>query len=65
MYNKGFFFILNWVRFQTLSGSLIPKYWSSTPSPGGGGGGGVGAETDTILKTKNPPGGGETLEQER
>ena len=26
---KGFF-VLNWVRFQTLSGLPIPKYWSST-----------------------------------
>ena len=46
-----------WVRCQTLSGSLIPKYWLSTtpqtpppsPSPWE-------AETDTILKTEKPLG---------
>ena len=56
MYINGVF-VLNLVRFQTLSGLPIPKDGSSTsPSPerwGGGGGGGA-AETNTILKTEKP-----------
>ena len=44
-------FSLNWVRFQTLSGLPIPKYWSSTFPPQGDG-----AETNTILKTEKPLG---------
>ena len=54
MYINGFF-VLNWVRFQTLSGSPLPKYWSST-SPAAGVPGGWGAETNTILKTVKPLG---------
>ena len=50
MYINGVF-VLNWIRFQTLSGLPIPKYWSSTfPLRG------VGAETNTILKTEKPLG---------
>ena len=43
-------FCTNWVRIQTLSDSLIPKYWS-------------GAEMTlfTILKTEKPLGRGETF----
>ena len=54
-------FVLNWVRFQILSGSLISKYCSSNPPLP------LGAETDTILKTKKPLGRGDQrpLEQER
>ena len=54
MYINGVF-VLNWVRFQTLSGLPIPKYWSST-SPPLGCRGSWGAETNTILKTVKPIG---------
>ena len=32
-----FFFVLNSVRFHALSGTPIPKNWSSSPPPPGGG----------------------------
>ena len=47
-------FVLNWVRFEILSNSLIPKYCSRNPPPLP-----LGAETDTILKTKKPLGRGD------
>ena len=55
MYINGVF-VLNWVRFQTLSGLPIPKHWSSTSPPPGCRGAEGGAETNTILKTEKPLG---------
>ena len=62
MYINGVF-VLNWVRFQTLSGLPIPKYWSST-SPPPERWGGWGAETNTILKTEKPLGREEPWNEE-
>ena len=53
MYINGGF-VLNWVRFQTLSGLPIPKYWSSTSPPLGCRGGGGGQKLTRFWKPRSP-----------
>ena len=55
MYINGVF-VLNWVRFQTLSDLPIPNIGQVPPPRRGAGGRGGGEETNTILKTVKPMG---------
>ena len=64
MSNKSFFFCPKLGQVSNPQWLTYTQILVEYPLPWGEPGGG-GAETDTILKIKNPPGGGETLEQER